>query len=214
MHLTVLGATGRTGVPIVQQALTRGHDVTALVRSPTKAGELLPVSEDRLRLVTGDLLDGEDVKAAIIGADAVINVAGQVKGAPEDLQQRAIRHVIAAMHAADVRRLVTLTGAGVRMPGDQPKIADRVIGGALKLLQPKLLADSVAYVDEVRASDLDWTVVRAPRLTDGDARGSYRVAPNVGGDSSTQISRSDLATAILELVEDDSFVGRAPVVTW
>lgn len=214
MQLAIVGATGRTGVPLVHQALARGHLVHALVRSASKAGQLLPTSHDGLRLFTGDLLDGEMAAKTIVGTDAVINVAGQVKGAPADLQQRAIEHVIDGMRAAEVRRLVTLTGAGVRMPGDQPKPADRIIRTALKLLQGKLLADSVAYVDAVRASDLDWTVVRAPRLTDGDARGTYRTATNVGGDSSTQISRADLATAMLDLLDDPASIGQAPVVSW
>jgi nucleoside-diphosphate-sugar epimerase len=215
MHLAVLGATGRTGVPLVTQALERGHSVAALVRSPTKAAELLPAPEGPLELHVGDLLDVPAVDAFVGGADAVLNVAGRVKGAPDDLQQRAIGNVLRAMSASEVDRLVTLTGAGVRVPGDRPGAADRVFGAALRLAQPRLLADSVAYVDQVVASDRVWTVVRAPRLTDGARRDAgLRVAAHVGGGTGTTLGRADLAAFLLDVVEQGVWSRQAPVVSW
>lgn len=134
MNIAVLGATGRTGVAVVQQALERGHVVQALVRSSSKAA-LLP-DHDRLIVVEGDLLDESAVTKVVDGVDAVINVAGHVKGSPKDLQQRAIAVLLPVMRDRGVRRIVTLTGAGVRHPDDRPKPVDRVFGFALKLLQP------------------------------------------------------------------------------
>jgi uncharacterized protein YbjT (DUF2867 family) len=215
VRLAVTGATGRTGIPLVTQALDRDHEVAALARSRTKAAEVLPLDHDRLRLVEGDLLDAAAVHRAIEGAEAVLHVAGPVKGAPEDLQQRAIAHVLEAMRVHEVTRLVTLTGAGVRVPGDRPTPIDRVFGAALKLLQGAVLRDSVAYVEQVRASDREWTVVRAPRLTDGARRGtSLRTAPNVGGGTGTQLGREDLATFLLQVTEEGSWLREAPVVSW
>jgi putative NADH-flavin reductase len=214
MHLTVIGATGRTGVHLVTRALAQGHRVTALVRSSSRAAELLPVATDELSVVVGDVLDPDAVGAAVEGADAVVDVSGPVKGAPSDLRQRAVGHLLDAMAAHDVKRLVFLTGAGVRIDGDEPGIADRVIVGVMKLVQGAVLADGQAAVDTIRSSGLDWTVVRGPRLTDDDPRGSHRIAPNVGGDSSTKIARADLADAILDVVTDPATHGTAPVVSW
>jgi putative NADH-flavin reductase len=213
MKLAIFGGTGRTGQPLVAQALARGHEVTALARSAEKAAETLPLDADGLQLVTGDLLDPAAVSTVVAGADAVINVAGQVKGAPEDLQRRAIGHILAAMDEHGVRRIVTLTGAGVRIPGDTPKVVDRVFGTALKLLQGKLLEDSVAYVDAVRSSDTDWTVVRAPRLLDGPATGSTVSRPHVGQGTSSKLTRADLATLLLDIAADDATIGTAPAVS-
>jgi putative NADH-flavin reductase len=213
MQLTLIGATGRTGVHVVTQALERGHQVTALVRSETKAADLLPEVAG-LSLHVGDVLDADAVEAAVAGADAVIDVSGPVKGAPSDLRRRGVRHVLDAMTAHDVRRLVFLTGAGVRVDGDEPGVADRVIVGIMKLVQGEVLADGQAAVDAIRASSIDWTVVRGPRLTDDAGRGTYRIASNVGGDSSTKVSRADLASAILAVVDDPATHGTAPVVSW
>ncbi len=212
MRLAITGATGRTGITLIEQALGRGHHVRALVRTPEKAG-LLPTHE-HVEIVPGNLLDADEVTTLLEGADAVLNVAGQVKGAPEDLQQRGIRHVLDAMAAHGIDRLVTLTGAGVRDPQDEPKIPDRVIRGLLSLLQGAVLRDSEAYVEQVRRSPVRWTVVRGPRLTDDAARGSFRAFPTVGADSGTKIARADLAAFLLDEVEQDAYVGKMPVVSW
>jgi putative NADH-flavin reductase len=211
VDLTVLGATGRTGAEVVRQALGRGHDVRALARSPEKAATVLGEHE-RLRVVEGDLLDAAAVERAVKGAEAVINAAGPVKGAPKDLQQRAIAHVLDAMDAAGVERLVTLTGAGVRHPEDRPKVVDRVFRTLLSVLQGEMLRDSEAYVDAVRRSTTRWTVVRAPRLVDAPAAG-YRVAANVGSGTGTQLSRADLGAFLLDEVERGEWAGRMPVVS-
>jgi putative NADH-flavin reductase len=213
MELLGLGSTGRTGRLVVTVALARGHRVRALARSAQRAGALLP-DDPALEVVEGDLLDAASLERAVKGADAAVNAAGPVKGGPPDLQERGIGNLLAAMTSAGVGRLVTLTGAGVRDPGDQPKVADRVIRGALKLLQGRLLADSEAYVAAVRASDLDWTVVRAPRLTDADRRGSYRTSPVVSAETGTRIARGDLADFLLDEVEQGAHVGSMPVVSW
>jgi putative NADH-flavin reductase len=213
MQLTIIGATGRTGVHVVTQALAQGHHVTALVRSRDRAAELLPEAPE-LSLHVGDALDRAAVDEAVAGADAVVDVSGPVKGAPKDLRRRSVRHVLEAMAAHDVRRLVFLTGAGVRVAGDEPGVADRVIVGIMKLVQGEVLADGQAAVDAIRASSTDWTVIRGPRLTDDAGRGTYRIATNVGGDSSTKVARVDLARAILAVVPDPSSHGTAPVVSW
>ncbi len=214
MHLAVLGATGRTGTHLVRQALERGHTVHALARSTEKAARLLPTDHEQLTVVEGDALDAAAVERVVTGTDAVLNVTGWGKGSPDDLHQRGITLVLDAMRTHGVRRLVTLTGAGVRHETDQPKAVDQIFRLLLKTVQGKMLADSEAYVDVVRASDTNWTVVRGPRLTDASARGAWRVAPGVGKGTGTQISRADLATFMLETTEQATHIRALPVVTW
>lgn len=214
MRIAVFGGTGRTGVPVVQQALERGHEVRALARSAAKAAAVLPAGGTALTTVEGDLLDPAAVAEVVAGTDVVVQVAGPGRGSPSDLQQRAIAAVLAGMREHGVRRLVTLTGAGVRIPEDRPKLADTLIVRVMQLAAGKVLADSGASVDAVRTSDRDWTVVRAPRLTEGTARGNWRVAPIVGPDSGTQLARADLATFLLDTAESDAHLHAFPVVSY
>jgi putative NADH-flavin reductase len=214
MRIAVLGATGRTGVPLVEQALGRGHQVRVLVRDPAKARRLLPDGSEQLAAVEGDATDPDALAQALAGAAAVIDVTGPVKGGPKDLRSQVVQSLLPAMRAASVPRLVLLTGAGVRVDGDAPKIADRIIRGAMGLLQGEILADGQAAVAAVMGSGLDWTVVRAPRLTSAEPRGTVRVAAHVGGDTGTTLGRADLATFLLDEVEQGTWSGQAPAISW
>ncbi|MFC7229509.1 NAD(P)H-binding protein [Salinirubellus salinus] len=205
MRITVFGATGRTGVPFVRRALDAGHEVVAHARTPSK----LPFSDERLVVVEGDVYTGEGVAEAIAGADAVVSLLGQTGDGPDDLLTVAGDHVTGAMAEHGVTRYVTLVGAGVREAGESPSLSGKVMGTLLRLVAKEVLADAEEHVRRVRATDLEWTVVRAPRLVDGDASG-YRAGDiDLGFES---VARADVAAFCLDCVEDDLHVREMPKV--
>ncbi len=210
MKVAIFGATGRTGRPLVAQALGRGYGVTAFARDPSKLGGL---SRERLTLVEGDVLDRSAVERAVSGQDAVLSVLGHAKGAPKDVQTGGISNIVAAMEGHGVRRLVSLTGAGVRAEGDEPKLVDKVFGFLLGALQREVLEDAAGHVAVIRASGLEWVVVRGPRLTEGERKGEYRVGP-IGKNSGTSISRADLADFMLDQITNDAHLRQMPVVSY
>lgn len=210
--IALFGATGKTGRRVLARALEAGHDVRALVRDPSRLDPAVRTS-DRLTVVTGDVLDSAAVDRTIEGSDAVLALFGQVKGSPATLQADGVRLIARTMERHGVRRIVTLSGGGLRdESNDRPKIADRVIRGLLQLLSGHVLADAEAHLEVLRGTDLDWTVVRGPRLTEQPGRGSYRVGW-VGVGTGTQISRDDLADFVLTQVDDRRFVREMPFVS-
>jgi putative NADH-flavin reductase len=208
MKLTIFGATGRTGIPLVQQALAAGHSVTALARTPEK----LPITHDQLTVVQGDATDSTAVEHAVAGAEAVLSALGQTKGAPKDMQTVATRNIVAAMQQHGVRRLVSLTGAGVDAPQDQPKLINHLITFALKTLSGDVLRDAEGHAEVIRNSDLDWVIVRGPMLTEGPYTGQYRVGW-VGVNTSARIARADVADFMLKQVTDDTYLRQAPMIS-
>ena len=142
-----------------------------------------------------------------------MSALGHTKLSPKDVQTRGTQNIVAAMEKHGVRRLVSLTGAGVRDPSDEPKVVDKVITFLLGRLQPDVLADGVRHAEVIQRSGLEWVIVRGPRLTDGPGRGEYRVGP-VGKNSGTRISRADLADFMLRQVKDDAYLRRMPVVSY
>ncbi|MFC6975280.1 NAD(P)-dependent oxidoreductase [Halomicroarcula sp. GCM10025709] len=183
MRLTVFGASGRTGRPLVEQALDRGHEVVAFVRSAPKFG----VEADALTVVEGDAYTGEGVEEAVIGADAVVSVLGQTGDGPDDLLTVAGDHIVEAMTDAGVTRFVTLVGAGVREEGESVTLSGRVMGTLLKVLARSVLEDAEEHVRRVRSTDLDYTVVRAPGwstarepATTGPATSTWGSSPSRG----------------------------------
>lgn len=211
LAVTVLGATGRTGRYLVERALDHGHEVVAFVRDPASLG----IDHERLRVVVGDAYTGEGVAEAVAPdgdpVDTVVSTLGQSRNSPEDLLTVAGDHVIDAMRDHDVDRLVTLVGAAVRTNRDEATLGSRLMKRLMLAVAPQVLADATEHVKRVTATDLDWTVVRPPRLTDATATGTYRVGYLSLGPRAS-VSREDLAAFLLECVEDRTYVHELPMV--
>ena len=208
MNIAVFGATGRTGRPLVEQALAAGHDVIAFVRDPAK----LAIEDERLSLVEGDVNDSEAVERAVVNADAVVSVLGHTDSSQDDVLEVGGRNIVDAMQTHEVKRLVTLVGAGVRHENDDVGLGGKVMGVLLKTLSGDLLEDSKRHVEAFYASNLEWTVVRVPRLTEGEHTGEYRAGYLSLGMRDT-ISRADVADFMLRLATSEEYVREMPTVT-
>jgi putative NADH-flavin reductase len=208
MKLTVFGATGGTGRHVVEQALAQGHAVTALVRNPAKLG----IQHDRLRVVKGSLADASAVEQAIAGADAVISTLGPRSNAPVFEISRGMDGVLAAMKQSGVRRIVTTAGMGIADPQDKPGVVNRLISLLLSVMARNVAEDMRRAVNAVQASGLDWTVLRAPRLTDKPGGGALKYG-YVGQGVGFELARADFARALLQAATENKYVRQMPGVS-
>jgi|FLYN01.1.fsa_nt_gi putative NADH-flavin reductase len=200
MKVAIFGASGRTGVLLVEKALAAGHSVVAFLRNPAK----LTIQHERLSTVQGDFHNLEKVEEAVRGVDAVLTVA-----APSRV---GLENIIQAMKKHGVRRLISATGAGVPDPDDRPRLIHKAIDLLIRVLSPEAYKNGIGQVEAIRASELDWTIVRAPMLTDQPGDGNYRVG-YVGKDMGFQLSRTDLAEFMLKQLNDSTYLRKAPVVS-
>jgi uncharacterized protein YbjT (DUF2867 family) len=207
MKVLVLGATGGTGRLIVRDVLAKGHVVKALVRS--KAAADLPGAD----LIEGDARDGAALQRALEGCDAVVSSLGTGMGFSEvSLLAVATRALVSAMKQTGVRRLVCISALGV---GDSKGHGGFVFD---RLFQPLLL--SHAYKDKesqeatIRASALDWVIVRPTQLTNHPARGNVRALTELRGFHGGKIARADVAKFVVEQLTTDTWLRQTPVVTW
>lgn len=208
MRITVIGATGKTGKLVVEQALAANHAVVAFARTPSR----LDIQNSNLSIVQGDVLDPIAVERAVAGSDAVISVLAPGSNAAESVVTRGTRNILAAMYKHKVQRLIVSTGAGVRDTGDEPGLLDNLIVALLKRLNGNVYQDMVETVELVRQSDRDWTIVRVPMLTGDPASGNIR-AGAVGRDIGTRIGRADMAAFLLKQLNDSTNVRRAPAIS-
>ncbi|MEL6637192.1 MAG: SDR family oxidoreductase [Bacteroidota bacterium] len=207
--IALLGATGQTGRLFLKTALEQGYRVQALVRNPQK----LTFSHERLRVIQGDVLQARDVAELVRGTQVVVSLFGHVKGSPEWLQTTGTKNIVAAMKAASVRRIISLSGGGLPFPEkDQPKLVDKAIRFLMKVAVPKVLNDAIEHHRVLAESGLDWTIVRGPRLVNATPKGAYRVGW-VGVNTSTVITRGDLADFLLTQVESEEFLAQMPFVS-
>ena len=209
MRIVVFGASGRTGEQVVRQALEAGHQVTAFVRTPSK----LKIEHGSLTIFEGDVMNAEKVEQAIVGQEAVISTIGPTRPPVPGMMETAAKNIVSAMQKQYVKRLISTTGAGVCDPKDQPGLFDKFMKALLTMMAGDVLRDSEAYVDIIRASNLDWTIGRFPRLIDGAHTGQYRVG-YVGKDSGSQISRADGADFIIRGLENGNFIHKMPIVSY
>jgi len=208
MNLAVFGAAGKTGQLLATLALSKGHSITALVRSPGK----FVVQSHRLRVVQGDIGEAEKVSQTVAGADAVISVLGPTSNRAELAVSRGMDNILAAMRQHGVRRLVVSIGAGVRDPHDKPTVVHALFGILVRLLSRNVYADMLRVDQAVRKSEVDWTLIRVPRLVDGLKTGRIRVG-YLGADIGWQLSRADLAEFMLSQVADETYICQAPAVS-
>ncbi|MFC8448506.1 NAD(P)-dependent oxidoreductase [Kitasatospora sp. NPDC057223] len=206
MRIVVLGATGPTGRRLTDQALAAGHRVTAVARRP----ENLPPRAG-LTAVAADAGDPEAVDAAVAGADAVLSALGARPGRrPVTVYSAGARNVITAMERHGVRRLLAISSS-VNDPAWRPSGAflfNHVLDPYVNRVIARTAHEDMRRMEAlIRASGLDWTIVRPSGLFDTPAVTDYRLAEDSADGVYT--ARADLAASMLRELTEDRFVRRA-----
>jgi putative NADH-flavin reductase len=186
MKLFVLGATGGTGRAMVASASQRGHAVTAFGRSQAPA----PAAS-----VQGDVNDEKALAQAMAGHDAVLFTLGPRTLEPTTLYSTSMRATLAAMRAAQVKRLVAISRA-ILFPG-----AGGPPGAVMRWVLRHGNVDCAEMERLIVESDREWTIVRPPGLTNGRGRGRWRLAVNAMPSFGVFIARADIGTLSVELAE-------------
>ena len=201
MKIMVFGASGTIGRDVVDELVSRGHEVTAVTRTAPGAGR----APSRVREHVGDVTDAEAVAALSAGQDAIVSAVGprMIAGEDPEVVRAAARALVAGARSAGVGRLVVVGGAGglevadgVRLI-DSPQFPD--VGRPI----------AQAHIDALEtyrsATDLDWTVLAPPALIEaGPREGPYRVG---GGrlltdeTGTSRISTGDYAVALVDELE-------------
>lgn len=209
MRVAVFGATGGTGRLVVRQALDRGHWVRALARRP----EALEYRDPRLEIFGGDVLRDGSCAPVVDGADVVVSAIGPGESLrATTIYSQGTDNIIQAMGEAGVSRLVCVSSSGPYIRQDSG--ARPVFRMLLPVLCAKPYADMRRMEEEIRSSGLDWVVIRATRLTNGERTGRYRVCAQQTPPGGWRISRADLAGFILHLMETDEYLRTTPVVAY
>ena len=161
MRIAVFGGTGATGRILVRKALEGGHHVVAYARDPSRLG----VAHDHLDTIRGELCDAEAIAWAVRGGDAVISILGP-KGRTRGLPiATGMSNIVRAMDLYGVRRLVATATPSYRDPSDTFDISFSLAVWMIRLFLPSAYRDIVAAAGIVATSDLDWTLVRIPLLS-------------------------------------------------
>ena len=212
-NLLVLGGSGRTGTHVLAQAAERGHRVRALVRNPDTVQ-----APSTVELIRGTPMNIDDLRTAAQGTHAVISVLSNARASdnpwakptsPPMFMTDAARNTLAVMGEQGIRRIVLASTQGA---GDDWNRLNPIVKAFIKLSNLKVgFADHDALDQLVRASDTDWTLVRAVALSDKPDLGPIR-AETGNAKPGPRVNRADLAGFLLDAAEQGSWIRQAPLV--
>lgn len=208
MKIVVFGANGKTGIHLVNQALENEHHVRAFVHGTQNQ---LPEHEN-LEIFEGDAMDANAVNLALDGMEAVISVLGHGRTTPPRMQTKSMKNIITSAKAHNIKRIISLTGSGVRTSGDEPGIIDRLLNTMLSIVMKNRIQDGIEHAQVLKKSDREWIIVRATMLTDGKLTKDYRIGAVRKG-VSYRVARADVADFMLTQLSDDTYLHQMPYIS-
>jgi len=210
MKVLIIGATGGTGKQLVEQALDRNYNVTAFVRKPSK----LKISHDRLKILQGNVLDLDSLNKAVAGQDVVLCALGHKRWLhPTKILSEGTRNIITAMEKNNLKRFICETSLGIG--NSFGKMGLYYTFFVIPFILQFYFWDKYRQEKIIQSSNLDWTIVRPGVLTNGSAKGKYKHGSKIGNWFYTvKISRADVASFMLDQIEEKTYLNSSPGLCW
>jgi len=203
MKIAVFGASGKTGILVVYQALNQGHQITAFARQPSK----VTIQHKNLRIIEGDIMDYSKVNQAVEGQEAVISALGVNKNKPGTILSEGTRNILKAMEANGVKRFICMSSAGV-LGNDAGFWFGKIV---IPIFLRYVFEDKKRQLTVIRESASDWIVVRPVGLTDAPKTGTYKINP--GNPTSRTIPRADVADFMIKLCANKQYDRSWPAIS-
>lgn len=222
MNIAIFGASGGTGRLLTSRCLAAGHNVSALVRTPgtlrvTAEPRLSGESAERLRVIEGNAFDSAAVLKTIEGSNVVLSALGARSLKKEDVLERAVPLIISAMQQTGVRRIIVLGSAGAiatsldKQPAWRRWLTEKILYRTV-LKWP--VASQISQWNYLSNSNLDWTMVMPPMLTNAAARGTYRVDGEALPPNGSHISRTEVADFMMQQIESTQWIRKGVYLSW
>lgn len=202
MKIAVFGASGRTGILTVYQALDKGYDVHAFAR----IAQNVTIQHPKIRIFQGDVLEYDKVKQAVEGTDAVIVTLGQDGNKPLRILSGGTANIVNAMKETGVKRLIVMSSAGI-LGNDTHPVFGKII---VPLVLNNVFKDKKRQMEIILESGLEWVIIRPPRLTDAPKTGKYQLTEGRPGTRS--VPRADVADFMLKLLTNKKYDGTMPAI--
>ena len=192
----------------MRRAIDKGFEVVACVYN-NNSDKYLP---NNVLIKKGDVMNYEYVTEAMNGAEVVISVLGHIKGSDPLMQTKGMQNIVKAMQNLGIKRVLSLTGTGARVPGDAPSVIDKVLNFFVKLVDPDRINDGIEHVKVLQNSGLNFSIVRVLKLSKSDKDTTSYVLTE-GGPAEIQTSRKKVAKVLVDLIKDQKYIGKFPVIS-
>ncbi|HFB2048277.1 MAG: SDR family oxidoreductase [Hyphomicrobiaceae bacterium] len=209
--LLIIGASRGIGLETVRAALAANYSVRAFARNISK----ITLAHENLEKVSGDALNADHIKRALEGIDVVIQTLGvsvnlQMVTGPINLFSNATRVLVSNMERAKMKRLIAVTGFGSGHDGRRLIPPLQRIG--FEIFLGRVYSDKNIQENLIKASSLDWTIVRPGILTSGKTTGDYYILVKPENWRNGLISRADVADFIVKQIDNPTHIKQTPVL--
>jgi putative NADH-flavin reductase len=210
MKITILGSTGFVGQVLIHKAVAEGYQIKTLARNPEKLEDI----KDKIEIIHGSVFEPLAIEATIEGVEAVISTIGPPQRNPGNPEQyeKAMKDIVSAMNKYGIKRYIHIGGAG-HLGGENENwtFKRRFLRLFLSLFSKQILVAKHMEWEVLKKSNLDWTLVRPPRIANEAASGNISADEKIL--KSLKISVGDLTDFILEQITSEKWIRKAPLVS-
>ncbi|HHT7141702.1 SDR family oxidoreductase [Bacillus cereus group sp. MYBK226-2] len=204
--IAILGANGKAGKILVNEALEKGYQVKILTRNSTNTEKI----NENIETIIGDARNFSTIQDLLQGCSAVINAVGQPKN-ESYIFSTVTKHILEAMKESKIKRYILISGGSLNVTGDQKGIVNKIGATLFKLFLPKMMQDKYKELQIIQNSEVDWTIVRLPFVIEGNGIGSIKESlvdmPGI------KIQNGDIAPFVIKQINSDKYVGKCPFIS-
>ncbi|EDX67501.1 NADH-flavin reductase [Bacillus cereus] len=204
--IAILGANGKAGKILVNEALEKGYQVKILTRNSTNTEKI----NKNIETIIGDARNFSTIQDLLQGCSAVINAVGQPKN-ESYIFSTVTKHILEAMKESKIKRYILISGGSLNVTGDQKRIVNKIGATLFKLFLPKMMQDKYKELQIIQNSEVDWTIVRLPFVIEGNGIGNIKESlvdmPGI------KIQNGDIAPFIIKKINSDRYVRKCPFIS-
>jgi putative NADH-flavin reductase len=210
MKIAVLGSTGFVGKILIHKAVAAGYEVKTLVRNPDKLNDI----SDNIEITVGSVFDPSALETTIVGTEAVLSTIGPPRRNPgnPELYEKVMKDIVRIMDKHGIKRYIHIGGAAHQGGENETWNFDRkFLRLFLTLFGKNILIAKHLEWEVLKSSDLDWTLIRPPRIANETASGNIFVdEKNL---KSLKVSVEDLTDFILQQISSNEWIRKAPLIS-
>jgi putative NADH-flavin reductase len=210
MKIAVLGSTGFVGKILIHKAVAAGYEVKTLVRNPDKLNDI----SDNIEITVGSVFDPSAIETTIVGTEAVLSTIGPPRRNPgnPELYEKVMKDIVRIMDKHGIKRYIHIGGAAHQGGENETWNFDRkFLRLFLTLFGKNILIAKHLEWEVLKSSDLDWTLIRPPRIANEAASGNIFVDEKYL--KSLKVSVEDLTDFILQQISSNEWIRKAPLIS-
>ncbi|WP_377865625.1 SDR family oxidoreductase [Bacillus sp. R86525] len=204
--IAILGANGKVGKFLVNQALEKGYQVRILARNSKN----MTITNKNIEPISGDARDLSAIQELLQGCKAVINAVGQPKN-ESYIFSTVTEHILKVMKEYEMKRYILISGGSLNVKGDQKGITNKIGANLFRLFFPKMMQDKYKELQIIQSSEVDWTIVRLPFVIEGNGTGDIKESlvdmPGI------KIQNGDIAPFVIKQINSETYVGKCPLIS-